>query len=147
MIVQTSSPDHPAIVAAINGERSPDVLRAWEGDELRLRREVDYPPYTRFIVIEISSLDEAATLDHAHVLAALIPARTDYLLRLDPVTPSVARIRNAFRQVVIIKNFKDKDPSGSQCRSLLRNAFATYHASYASSSVKVTIDIDAHGTL
>ena len=147
MIVQTSSPDHPAIVAAINGERSPDVLRAWEGDELRLRREVDYPPYTRFIVIEISSLDEAATLDHARVLAALIPARTDYHLRLDPVTPSVARIRNAFRQVIIIKNFKDKDQSGALCRSLLRNAFATYHASYASSSVKVTIDVDAHGTL
>lgn len=147
MIVQTSSPDHPAIIAAINGERSPEVLRAWEADELRLRREVDYPPYTRFIVIEISSLDEAATQDHAQVLAALIPARTDYILRLDPVTPSVARIRNAYRRVIIIKNFKDKDPSGALCRSLLRNAFATYHASYASSSVKVTIDVDAHGTL
>lgn len=147
MIIQTSSPEHPAIIAAINGERSPDMLRAWEADELRLRREVDYPPFTRFIVIEISSLDEAATQDHALVLAALIPARTDYLLRLDPVTPSVARIRNAYRKVIIVKNFKDKDPSGALCRSLLRNAFLTYHASYASSSVKVTIDVDAHGTL
>lgn len=147
MIVQTSTPEHPAIVAAINGERSPDVLRAWEAEELRLRKEVDYPPYTRFIVIEVSSLEEAAVEDHVRVLAALIPARTDYLMRLDPVTPSVARIRNTFRRVIIIKNLKDKDPSGALCRSLLRNAFATYHSTYASSAVKVTIDIDANGTL
>ena len=147
MIIQTSSPDHPAIVAAINGERSPDVLRAWEADELRLRREVDYPPYTRFVVIEISSLDEAAVEDHSKVFAALIPQRTDYLVRLDPVMPSVARIRNAYRRVIVIKNFKDKDPSGTLFRSLLRNAFSTYYSTYASSSVKVTLDIDAHGTI
>lgn len=147
MIIQTSSPLHPAIVASIQGERSPQEIRLWIEEEMSLRRDVLYPPFTRFIVLEVSSLSESMAEDHSRLLAALIPARTEYMIRLDPVVPTVARIRNAYRRIIVIKNLKDLDPSGSNCRSLLRNALAMYHSLYASASVRVTLDIDANGNL
>lgn len=146
MYIQTSSPDHPAIEAAVQGERSPEALRAWEQSELSLRREAMYPPFWRFVRLEVSSLDEPRAAEHAQILAALIPPTSPVHQRLDPVTPPIARIRNMYRNVIIIKNRKEADPAGTELRSILRGALDVYYREYASSHVQVTVDIDAHGT-
>lgn len=147
VFIQTSSPEHPAIIASVCGERSPESIRAWEQSELQLRRDASYPPYTRFIRLEVSSLEESLAANHASILAALIPASSPAYTRLDPTVPPIARIRNMYRQVIIIKNQKSVDSSGNELRSVLRGVFDVYYREYASSLVHVTIDIDAHGTL
>lgn len=147
MYIQTSSPDHPAIHAAVQGERAPDVLRAWERSELELRRDTAYPPYARFIRVEVSSLDEDRAHQHAGILAALIPESSSVHVRLEPTTPPIARIRNMYRKIIIIKNNKSADPAGAELRALLRGALDVYYSDYAHSHVHLTIDIDAHGTL
>ena len=143
VLIQTSSPDHPAIQAAVTG----DMRTALVDAELALRNETRYPPFTRFIVIEISGFDEALVDDRANVLAALIPPHTEFMMRHPPVHPPIARLRNRFRRVIVIRNFKDADPSGALCRSLLRNAMDAYSEDHATSAVRVTIDVDANGTL
>ncbi|MBU3742785.1 MAG: primosomal protein N', partial [Candidatus Kapabacteria bacterium] len=80
VFIQTSSPTHPAIAAACSGN-----VNAWIDDELRQRGEAHYPPFERFIVIEISSLDEQRTEHHARILERLIPAVDAAFTRL-PVT-------------------------------------------------------------
>ncbi len=142
VLIQTSSPDHPSIQAAVTNDMRPFV-----DAELALRNETKYPPFTRFIVIEISGFDEALVDDRANVIAALIPPYTDYMMRHPPVHPPIARLRNRYRRVIVIRNFKDADPSGALCRSLLRNAIEAYSDEHATSAVRVTIDIDASGTL
>lgn len=142
VLIQTSSPDHPAIQAAITGD-----TRTFIDAELALRNETRYPPFARFIVIEISGFDEAVVDDRANVLAALIPPVLGFMMRHPPVHPPIARLRNRYRRVIVIRNFKDTDPSGALCRSLLRNAIATYDKSHATSAVRITVDIDANGTL
>ena len=146
MYIQTSSPDHPAIEAAVLGERSPEALRAWEQTEMSLRRDTSYPPYSRFVRLEVGSLDESRASEHAKILAALIPPSSPIHVRLDPTTPPIARIRNMYRNVIIIKNDKAADPAGTELRSVLRGALDVYYREYASSHVHVTVDIDAHGT-
>ena len=141
MYIQTSSPDHPAIQVAVSGERFPE-----EQSELVLRCETMYPPFARFIRLEVSSLEEERAAQHAAILAALIQVESPMHVRLDPTTPPIARIRNMFRKVIIIKNLKLADPSGTAIRSLLRGALEAYYADYAHSHVHVTLDIDAHGT-
>lgn len=143
VLIQTSSPDHPAIQAAVKG----DMRTALIDVELALRNETKYPPFTRFIVIEISGFDEALVDDRANVLAALIPPHTDYMMRHPPVHPPIARLRNRYRRVIVIRNFKERDPSGALCRSLLTNAINAYSSSHGTSAVRVTIDIDANGSL
>jgi primosomal protein N' (replication factor Y) (superfamily II helicase) len=123
VIIQTSSPTHPAIQAAIHGS-----LQPWVDDELRQRRETLYPPYGRFIVIEISAFDEHLVAHHAHILERLIPDRDEAFVRLPAVIPPIARLRNRYRQVIVIKNDKTIDPGGGRCRSVLLAAMQAYGA-------------------
>jgi len=142
VIIQTYSPDHPAVQASALLQLEP-----WYHAELAVRREIKYPPYTRFIVIECSGLEEEIVAQHASILAQLIPAKTEYFVRLDPVPPTIPRVRSRFRQVLVIKNDKATDASGKHCRAHLQAAFDEYQKSYAHTSVRVTIDVDASGTL
>lgn len=142
VIIQTYSPDHPAIQASVNLQLEP-----WYRTELATRQEIHYPPFDRFIVIECSGLDEQTVTQHAMILAQLIPAVTPTFIRLDPVPPPIARLRNRFRQVIVIKNHKDADPSGKICRAHLQAALETYTTTYAHATVRVTVDVDASGTM
>lgn len=142
VIIQTRAPENVVIQSIVNGTYQ-QLLDA----ELVSRRAAGYPPYTRFIVIEVSGFDVHLVEDRARVLEALIPRETDFLSRSTVVVPSIAWIRNRHRRVIVIKNHKTTDPTGALCRSLLKNAMNTYYDSHATSAVKVTVDIDASGRL
>jgi primosomal protein N' (replication factor Y) (superfamily II helicase) len=147
VIIQTSSPDHPVIGVVSKGERLDGDVRAWINEELSLRNEVFYPPFTRFIVIEISSMDQQRVDSHAGVIRALLPEGSTYHKRSEVLTPSVGRIRNHYRRMIVIRNNKAEDPSGQRMRGLLRSVLDTYHNQYACRDVRVSVDIDASGQL
>jgi len=142
VIIQTSSPTHPAILAAQSGDTS-----QWLEEELRQRADAGYPPYERFIVIEISSLDDQLAEHHARILERLIPERDAAFTRLVATIPSIARLRNRYRRVIVIKSHKSVDPAGSRVRDAIRAAMQAYESSYAHASVRVTIDVDANGSV
>jgi len=137
VIIQTSNPEHPAIHAA------PDLLEK----EMQQRREAGYPPFTRFITMEISGIVDADVEHVAQVFDRLLPTEHPAMNRFAPVPPPIPRLRNRYRRVIVIKNPKEADPTGSVCRSLITGALATYYDQYAVSSVRVIIDVDAAGSL
>lgn len=140
VIIQTSSPTHPAIIAAQQGD-----LTHWLDDELRQRADAKYPPFERFIVIEISSLDDHQAEHHARILERLIPDQHEAFTRLVATTPSIARLRNRYRRIIVIKSHKHTDPAGSRVRQAIRAAMQVYDTTYAQAGVRVTIDVDANG--
>ena len=142
VVVQTSSPDHPAIVAASVLDRS-----AWLSEELLHRKELNYPPYSRFNVIELSGADEQAVEHAARIISRLIPTDNPAVTSMPPTPPSISRIRNRYRRVIILKNHRSVDPSGSIFRQLLNGALDAYFNEHAKSSVRVVVDIDHSGTL
>jgi primosomal protein N' (replication factor Y) len=142
VIIQTSAPDHPALIAT-QSQR----LAGWIDEELELRRAAGYPPYARFHVIEFSGVDEHNIDVHARILEKLLPERTEYMERLPAVAPPIPRLRNRYRRVIVIKNDRSTDPSGHRCRDTIRRAVDSYQSDYATSAVRVTIDIDASGSL
>jgi primosomal protein N' (replication factor Y) len=142
VIIQTFAPSHPAIQAVVDQR-----VTEWMDTELQLRKEAGYPPYSRFMVLELSGPDEGE-LDHAaRVLDRLLPTDDPAIVRFAPVAPSVAWVRNRHRRIIVIKNPKDVDPSGARARTLISAALNTYYESYASASVRVSIDVDASGQL
>jgi primosomal protein N' (replication factor Y) len=54
VLVQTCTPDHPAISAAVRGD-----AQSFIDSELAERREAGYPPYTRLVALLFSGRDEA----------------------------------------------------------------------------------------
>ena len=147
VIIQTSTPEHPVIGVVSDGERLHGKVTSWIDAELSVRAEVGYPPFSRFIVIEVSSMDQEHADRHVAILCALLPETTSYHHRSSAVTPSIGRVRNHYRRVIVVRNDKSQDSSGQKVRSMLRSVLDAYYAKYASRDVRVTVDIDANGSL
>lgn len=145
VLIQTSSPEHPLYqeVARAGAPYRSDVLL----NDQAQRREHDYPPYARFIIVECSGPLESDVEHAIRIWDRLLPNEDACWKRFPPITPSVARIRNRYRRVIVIKNLKASDPSGGRCRSLLVAAQEAYFQSHAVRTVRVTIDVDASGSI
>lgn len=141
VIVQTSSPTHPAIVAATTG-----AMESWQREEFLHRAEALYPPVARFIVIDVSGMDEELVNHHATIVERLIPAEAPSFIRLPAIPPAIPRVRNRYRRVIVVKNVKKVDPSGGLCRRHLAAALEIYYRDHAHRSVRVSVDVDANGT-
>lgn len=145
VMIQTSSPEHPLYreQMMVDHPYRSGTLDA----ELDLRRQLLYPPFSRFIVVECSGPMEGDVEHVARILDRLLPVEHPCWVRYGPTIPSIARLRNRYRRIIVIKNTKASDPTGGQCRTLLTSALQMYYTSYAVRSVRVTVDIDANGTM
>ena len=146
VLLQTYSSTDPTMQVCVSGEQDRGALNVWYQKEYVARREVTYPPFARFIVIECRSLEESLTQQHAEIVWALLSKEHDAVRVYPPVPPSVSRVRNMYRRIIVIKNNKDQDPSGQICRSHLRAMQDEYYRRHASSEVRLIIDMDSRGS-
>ena len=146
VLLQTYSSTDPTMQVCVSGEQDRGALNVWYQKEYVARREVTYPPFARFIVIECRSLEESLAQQHAEIVWALLSKEHDAVRVYPPVPPSVSRVRNMYRRIIVIKNNKELDPSGQICRSYLRAMQDEYYRRHASSEVRLIIDIDARGS-
>ncbi|MCX6842285.1 MAG: primosomal protein N' [candidate division WOR-3 bacterium] len=63
LVLQTRRPDDPAVQAATAG----DVARFLD-QELKLREELEFPPYRRLVLIELSAASESKAARHGEML-------------------------------------------------------------------------------
>ena len=146
VLLQTYSSTDPTMQVCVSGEQDRGALNVWYQKEYAARREVTYPPFARFIVIECRSLEESLAQQHAEIVWALLSKEHDAVRVYPPVPPSVSRVRNMYRRIIVIKNNKDQDPSGQICRSHLRAMQDEYYRRHASSEVRLIIDMDSRGS-
>lgn len=146
VLLQSFAPEHPTMQMCQQGERNQNVLLTWYESEYATRREVVYPPFARFIVVEVKSSLEHLAQQHAEILHALLPKNEPTLTCYPASPPSVPRVRNVYRRIIVIKNDKQLDPSGQVCRSYLRAMINEYTSKHGASDVRVAIDVDARGS-
>lgn len=142
VMIQTMNPAHAVIQTLVTNS-----LPQWQHAEMGQRKETLYPPYSRFISIEMSGMHEGAVEHVAKVLDRLLPSDNAALVKYPPVVPSVAWIRNRHRRIIVLKNPKSIDISGHTARGLIQAALTAYYERYAERSVRVTVDVDSSGSL
>ncbi len=142
VLIQTAQPQHPAIVSTKLAQYD-----LFYNDELQQRREALYPPFTRFVVIELSGRDMHLVQDHAQHLVFALPRNSAALKVLGPTKPDVDRIRGSYRRVIILKSVKSEDPGGAYMRQSLQHALQHYRDRHASSAIRVSVDIDSYSSL
>jgi primosomal protein N' (replication factor Y) len=102
VIIQTFQPDHAVINMAIRQ----DYLGFFT-EEIRLRKSLDYPPFSRLLRIEISSPKESQARHTADVLRQLIEERIDSIEDdihiLGPAPCPVWKLRNRYRFQIVLK--------------------------------------------
>jgi primosomal protein N' (replication factor Y) len=140
VLVQTYDPEHHAVRFAARHDVDGFLER-----ELRDRRELSYPPFSRMALVRVDALDELAAQQATAELAraAQAVARTesgDLLQVLGPTAAPIAKVRNRFRFRVMLR---------STSRERLRQATLAVHAAIGTlpRTVRAAIDVDPVGLL
>jgi primosomal protein N' (replication factor Y) len=121
VVVQTSTPDHPAIRAAAVHD-----YEAFVRSELPIREQLLYPPYGSIVRIVVRSASERAAADWAGLVAERLRAESaavPAIRVLGPAPAPIARLRDRFRWHVQVHG-----PDGRQLRDVVRRASGALRA-------------------
>jgi primosomal protein N' (replication factor Y) (superfamily II helicase) len=136
VVIQTYSPDHYSIFYV----RSHDYEHFFKS-EIRDRRELDYPPYSRMINILFRGPSEEQVQRVARQYCEGLVAG-DYFRMLGPAPAALSRIDNQFRYQILLISSKQNDPGGQKTRDAVRSAVAGFRQHHRSREVQVSIDVD-----
>ncbi len=142
VLVQSLQPGNRAIVLASQHDYE-QFFRL----ELEDRRALNYPPFSRLILIEFRGLHEQAVKERALAFGLLFPEHGSFYERIGPAAPAITKLRNEYRWHVLIKDIKKSDPNGEKIRRLITGALDQYQNRFASNQVKVTVDVDVQGVM
>jgi primosomal protein N' (replication factor Y) len=134
VLIQTYLPEHPAVVAVMNHD-----YEGFVRGELRSRRSLGYPPYTRMTVLRLDAALEAAGREGAILVAehATRAGGPAVVLR-GPAPAPIARIRGRFRFQVWLASVE---------RAGLAAATAAALAVKLPREVRLAVDVDPQSSL
>lgn len=136
VLIQTNHPQNPAVRYAKD-----NLYSQFAEYELNNRLQALYPPFTGFNLIEFSGEYENMAVKASEIFRKSLP-KHPALIVLGPAAPSIEKIRNVHRRIIIIKNIKSLDPAGKLLRAALKTALDVYKQK-STPGVKLTIDIDS----
>jgi primosomal protein N' (replication factor Y) len=144
VVIQTCQPRHYGLrhVLAHN-------FRAFYEEELALRRELDYPPFSRLVLIEFKGRNEDEVLRHATAFRAALAPKRARMKILGPAPAALAKLRGLHRWHIVLKGLKADDPSGELMHKALHAAMGAYRESPLGkkTTVRITIDVDPVGMM
>jgi primosomal protein N' (replication factor Y) len=146
VVIQTLQPDHYSLKYVIAHN-----FRGFYQEELEYRRELDYPPFSRIVLLEFSGERENEVQHHAKKFTEYLIACTAQkrFIILGPADAAIPKIKNVYRKHIVIKDLKENDPSGAHLRSALLKAKTQFDASplTANKKIKMIIDVDPQGMM
>jgi len=146
VVIQTLQPDHYSLKHVLMHN-----FTGFYQEELEYRRELDYPPFSRIVLLEFSGERENEVQHHAKKYAEFLAMHNQQkkFIILGPADAAISKIKNVYRKHVVVKDLKISDPSGSFLRSALLKAKAQYEESplVFHKKIKMIIDVDPQGMM
>lgn len=142
VILQTSHPNMHSIANSVEN----NYYKFFE-EEIENRKLANYPPFSRFIIIEFLGKDEKKVINQAKIFRELLPPSLQFAEILGPVSPTIFRVNMNYRQQIVIKDIKKYDPQGLKIRSLLKKTIDTYNKKHSNKSIKLIVDIDSYRSI
>ena len=128
VLIQTRTPSHPAIQAALNHD-----VRTFIQQELLVREEVGYPPYCQVALVRFDGLNESEVASEARRIAHLVEGVDPSVEILGPAPAPLTRLRNRFRYRFMLR---------SEARAPLRKALLKIVRAPISRRVRLGVDVD-----
>ena len=134
VIIQTYQPQHQVIQSVM----SHDFVRFYE-EQMPVRRQFNYPPYSRLILIRLKDVDNVKLNKAADELARAFR----YAFKenvLGPEYPVVLRVKNLYIKQMIIKI--NKDLYSNKVKDFIKDTIENFKHNNEFKSVKIQIDVD-----
>lgn len=142
VVIQTSQPEHYALKHA----RSHDFA-GFYAEETAYRRAIGYPPYARIIAVEVRGRKEADVERTAQQFGAALLRSLPREAVLGPAPAVLAKIKDEHRWQIIVKAYKEKDKNGARARNAVARTAEGLRAAAEGNGVRITVDVDAVGTM
>ncbi len=140
VIVQTSQPGHRTLVHIQKHD-----FGGFFREEIAEREELQYPPFSRLVLIETRGEDEDQVRTLAERLGAALKQEGPPLLLLGPAPAVIGKINRQFRWHIVLKAPRGTDPSGALTHSRIRRVLD--HVPVRGKTVQIIVDIDPVGVL
>ena len=134
VVIQTYQPQHPVILNVI----SHDYVRFYE-EQMPIRRQFNYPPYSRLVMIKLKDVDNMRLSKAACELADVFRQVFRENL-LGPEYPVVSRVKNQYIKQMIIKI--NKDLNINKVKEFIRNTIEDFKHNTEFKPVKIHVDVD-----
>ena len=135
VVLQTYRPDHFAVAAAARHD-----FEVFAREELAARRELDYPPYSRMVLLRIEGARQAS----AEGLAAAVgrslrelARKTEGLVVRGPAPSPIERIKGRHRYQIQIRS-----TDGKLARHAAARARAAFRERARAEEVRFLVDVD-----
>ncbi|MFQ6673861.1 MAG: helicase-related protein, partial [Fidelibacterota bacterium] len=138
VVVQTSSPDNPAIKWATQLD-----LKKYYNICLSERRELMYAPFSWMAKVEFSGSNRLATEKRAENFLRRMKNKPKFVQVLGPAPCPIERIRGNTRFQIIFKSPKDDDRNGIHLHRFLENNLMDSPLMKRRKGVAVHVDVDA----
>lgn len=140
VVIQTAHPDHLALRASF-GKNYHELYN----EEIAVRRELNYPPFSRFIIIEFRGENQREAENHAREFRTLLPSHAPEFEIMGPGPALIYKLRNLYRYQIVVKNIRETDPSGKRFQEVFAEASDRYRAAHGRTAVQMIVDVDAQG--
>ncbi len=134
MVVQSLTPEHPVFPAVM----APD-LESFMAGEGQMRRELEYPPYARMILLTVQSASEAKAAEHAERLAGAFSSLRSPVRFMGPAPAYIPRLKRMWRWRMTLSTSRGADPNGRELRGTVRRVLEELPPA---SGVRVVLDVD-----
>jgi primosomal protein N' (replication factor Y) (superfamily II helicase) len=141
VIIQTHQPRHYTLAHVIDHD-----FAAFYKEEVANRQELEYPPFSRLVLIEAKGGDEGRVRKTAEKFASSLKKADGSFTVLGPAPAVIGKIKNQYRWHIIVKNAKSKDPGGHLLRQVLQKAKA-FSESERLHDVRLFVDADPAGLM
>ena len=123
VIIQTLQTNHYSLKHVMTHD-----FPGFYNEELEYRRELNYPPFSRIVLIEFNGERENEVQHHAQKFKDILQrfAGGGHSLVLGTADAAISKIKNLYRKHIVVKNLKSKDPSGTALHTMLRTARQQY---------------------
>ncbi len=136
VIIQTMNPEHPVLQFAVDHD-----YEKFFKYESRQRRELQYPPWGRIIIVRFRSRINDDAAKAAQLFYQNI-TKNKSVITLGPAVCPISRIKNYYRYQIMFRSSKAKDPSGRILRDNVRETMKRYLGKRKFPNVKIAIDVD-----
>lgn len=120
---------------------------AFYQNEITLRRQNQYPPFSRIALVEVKNEDDQKAKQAVNDFYRRLMMFADRLQILPPNEAIISKIKGIYRYQIMIKSLRKTDPNGRILRNALMNAFTDYNQKSRFKDVKIYFDVDPQSVI
>jgi primosomal protein N' (replication factor Y) len=137
VLIQTQHSGHYCLNAVINHD-----YQMFYELESGLRKELDYPPFGRIIVLRFSGQNENEVSNAAEKVGRELRKTRVSKYLLGPAPAPIEKIRNRYRWLIFLRSGKTEDTNAKLIRDAARSAKNIFKRFSLKNTVSMTIDVD-----